>query len=49
MYVANVSRSLNSKPLAGHGLATQVVGDNSSDVKSNYCNCLLYTSDAADE
>ena len=31
------SRSFNSKPVAGRGVAVQVVGDNSSDLKCNYC------------
>ena len=37
MYVDNLSRSFNSKPIAGHGIAMKVMGDNSSDVKCNYC------------
>ena len=37
MCVNNLSRSSNSKPVAGRGIAIQVVGDSSSDVKCNYC------------
>ena len=32
-YVNNLSRSFNSKPVAGCGIAMQVVGDNNSEVK----------------
>ena len=42
MYVNNLSRSVNAKPVAGRGIAMQVVGHTSSDVQCNYC--LLYTS-----
>ena len=37
VYVDNLSRSFNSKPVAGRGIAMQVVGDNSNGVKCNYC------------
>ena len=37
MYVDNLSRSVNAKPIAGGGIAMQVVGQTSSDVQCNYC------------
>ena len=37
MYVDNLSRSINAKPIAGRGIAMQVVGHTSSDVQCNYC------------
>ena len=37
MYVDNLSRSFNSKPVAGRGIAMQVVRDNSGDVKCSCC------------
>ncbi|CAN0516343.1 unnamed protein product, partial [Laminaria digitata] len=37
MYVDNLSRSVNAKPVAGRGIAMQVVGHTSSDVQCNYC------------
>ena len=37
MYVDKLSRSFNAKPVAGRGISMQVVGDNSSDVRCNYC------------
>ena len=33
----NLSRSVNTKPIAGRGVALQVVGHTSSDVQCNYC------------
>ena len=54
MYDNRLSRSVNTKPVAGRRVAMQVVGHTSSDVQCNYCNgfglvtqycpCLLYTS-----
>ena len=37
MYVDNLLRSFNAKPVVDHGIAMPVVGDNSSDVRCNYC------------
>ena len=37
MYVDNLSRSFNSKPVAGGCIAMKVMGDNSNDVKCIYC------------
>ncbi|CAN0176458.1 unnamed protein product, partial [Laminaria digitata] len=37
MYVDNLSRSGNAKPVAGRGIAMQVVGQTSSDVQCSYC------------
>ena len=37
MYVDNLSRSVNAKPVAGRRIGIQVVGDTSGDVKLNYC------------
>ena len=36
-YVDNLSLSFKPKPVAGRGIAIQVVGDNISDVKCDYC------------
>ena len=37
MYVDNLSRSVNAKPVAGRGIAMRVVGYTSHDVQFNYC------------
>ena len=37
IYFDNLSRSVNAEPVAGHGIAMQVVGHTSSDVQCNYC------------
>ena len=37
MYVNNLSRSVNAKPVARRGIAMQMVGYTSSDVQCNYC------------
>ena len=37
MYVDNLSRSVNANPIAGRGIAMQVVRHTSSDVQCNYC------------
>ena len=37
MYVDNLSRSVNDKPVAGRGITMGVVGHTSSDVQCNYC------------
>ena len=37
MYVDNLSRSDNGNPVAGRGIAMQVVGHTSSDVQCDYC------------
>ena len=36
IYVDNLSRSINAKPIAGRGIAMQVVGHTSSDVQCSY-------------
>ena len=38
MYDNRLSRSVNTKPVAGRRVAMQVVGHTSSDVQFNYCN-----------
>ena len=37
MYVDNLSRSVNAKPVAGRSIVMQVVGHTSSDVRCNCC------------
>ena len=37
MYVNNLPRSVNAKPVLGRGIAMQVAGHTSSDVQCNYC------------
>ena len=37
MYVDNLSRSVNVKPVAGRSIAMQVLGHTSSNVPCNYC------------
>ena len=37
MYVDNLSRSVNPKPIAGHGIAMQLVGHANSDVQCKCC------------
>ena len=37
MYVDNLSRPSNPKPVAGRGIAMQAAGHNNSDVRCNYC------------
>ena len=37
MYVYNLSRSVNAKPVASRGIDMRVVGHTSSDVQCNYC------------
>ena len=37
MYVENLSRFVNARPVAGRGIAIQAVGHTSSDVQCNSC------------
>ena len=48
MYVNNLPRSVNAKPVLGRGIAMQVAGHTSSDVQCNYCKGFgLVTQDVA--